>query len=96
MDLSTIRTPGQFIAFMETIWDMNMEPGPDGGITLHQHPQYNEYHDAGRVARHIPGMKRTGGHRDATVYRFQSGEGVVIGNDGGWIKLARNRYGHRR
>lgn len=95
MDLSTIQTPTQFIAFMEMVWDAKTEPGPNGGLVMFQHPDYDQFHDAGRNAR-LMGLKRTGGHRDANVYRFQSGEGVVIGLAGDWIKLAKNRYSQRK
>jgi hypothetical protein len=85
-------TATDFIRFMEGVWDIHSEPGPDGGIILYQSPLYDAYHNANRTAK-LCGMHRTGGTRvdgqECHVYRFlDHADGVRIGNDGNSVSLA--------
>lgn len=86
-----------FVSFMETVWEMKMEPASNG-VTLHGSHLYDKFHDALSTAE-LCGMVRTGGTRrdgvDFHVYRFPNdlSTGVCIAFDGNSLTPARNRYG---
>lgn len=95
-------TNEQFIAHMETVWGGPCEPGPNGGVIMYQHPDYDQDHNAMITARRL-GMVRTGTTQiDGDwwpMYRFPDdiSPGVAIKHDGSAIHRGKNiRLGRRR
>lgn len=87
-------TAESFKRFMEQIWEIHHEPGPDGGITLYQHDLYDEYHNAVTTARRC-GAERIGATKvDGEpwhVFRFpgdNTGRVVRIAADGNQLDIS--------
>jgi hypothetical protein len=81
-----------FIAFMERVWRIEMEPAEGGGVMLFASPLYDQFHDALAAARAC-GMKQTGTTKvDGDwwpVYRFPGAiDGVRIEPSGNAIQPA--------
>jgi len=99
MTLNDVISAPTFIAFMEEIWDMGALPAPGGGITLSQHPNYLQFHNAAKVAK-FTGAKRTGssrlGEKGASVLSWPDGSRAVVAYDGTACKETHHKRFHRK